>query len=87
VSGSSSDNIASFSVSTTALTSISTVTAGPSGPLGLAVDSTGNYLMAVDSAGSPDLDAYTMSSGTLTSALTGTTGTDPVQAVAIAAAP
>jgi hypothetical protein len=51
------------------------------------VDSTGNYLMAVDSAGSPDLDAYTMSSGTLTSALTGTTGTDPVQAVAIAAAP
>jgi hypothetical protein len=87
VSGSSSDNIASFSVSTTALTSISTVTAGPSGPLGLAVDSTGNYLMAVDSAGSPDLDAYTMSSGTLTSALTGTTGTDPVGAVAIAAAP
>jgi 6-phosphogluconolactonase (cycloisomerase 2 family) len=87
VSGSSTDNIASFSVSTTALTSINTAAAGPSGPLGLAVDSTGGYLMAVDFAGSPDLEIYSMSSGTLTSALAGTTGTDPVGAVAIAAAP
>jgi hypothetical protein len=87
VSGSSSDNIASFSVSTTALTPINTATAGPAGPLSLAVDSTGGYLLAVDSAGNPDLQAYTMSAGTLSSALTGVTGTDPVQAVAIAAAP
>jgi 6-phosphogluconolactonase (cycloisomerase 2 family) len=89
VSGSSSstDNIASFSVTTAALTPITTATAGPKGPIALAVDSTGSYLMAVDSAGSPDLQIYTMSAGTLTPVLTSTTGTDPVQAVAVAAAP
>jgi hypothetical protein len=39
------------------------------------------------SSGNPDLDAYTVSSGVLTSALTSVTGTDPVGAVAIAALP
>jgi 6-phosphogluconolactonase (cycloisomerase 2 family) len=87
VSGSSTDNIASFSVTTTALSPINTATAGPAGVIALAVDSTGGYLMAVDFAGSPDLQIYTMSAGTLTSAFTSTTGTDPVGAVAIAAAP
>jgi len=87
VSGKSTDNIASFSVTTTALTSISTATTGPTGPLAMAADSTGDYLMAVDFEGSPDLQIYTMSAGTLSSAFTSTTGTDPVQAVAIAAAP
>jgi 6-phosphogluconolactonase (cycloisomerase 2 family) len=87
VSGSSTGNIASFSVSTTALTSIATVAAGPAGQIGLAEDSTGSFLLAVDFAGNPDLQAYTMSSGTLTSVLTASTGTDPVGAIAIAAAP
>ena len=88
VSDSSDDNIASFSVSTTALTLITTSTAGPSGgSLGLAEDSTGGYLLAVDFAGNPDLQAFTMSGGTLSSVLTGATGNDPVQATAIAAAP
>jgi 6-phosphogluconolactonase (cycloisomerase 2 family) len=87
VSGSSDGNVASFSVSTTALSLISTATAGPAGQLSLAEDSTGGFLLAVDFAGNPDLEAYTMSSGTLTSALTGTTGTDPVGALAIVAAP
>lgn len=88
VSGSSDDNIASFSVSTTALTFITTATAGPSSnSLGLAEDSTGGYLLAVDFAGNPDLQAFTMSAGTLSSVLTGTTGTGSVQATAIAAAP
>jgi 6-phosphogluconolactonase (cycloisomerase 2 family) len=87
VSSSSTDNIASFSVATTALTSIATATAGPTGQIRLAEDSTGSYLLAVDFAGNPDLQAYTMSSGTLTSALTGATGTDPVGAIAIAALP
>ena len=36
-------------------------------------------------SGDPDLEAYTMSSGALTSALTAATGTDPVGALAIAA--
>lgn len=87
VSGSSTGNIASFSVTASALTSIATATAGPTGQLGLAEDSTGTYLLVVDSAGTPDLDAFTMSSGTLTSAVTGATGTDPAGAVAIAAEP
>jgi lactonase family protein with 7-bladed beta-propeller len=88
VSNSSTGNIAGFSVSTTSLTSIgAAVAAGPSGQMGLAEDSTGSYLLAVDSAGGPDLEAYTMSSGTLTSVLSVATGTDPVGAVAIAAAP
>jgi len=88
VSGSSDDNIAGFSVTSTALTSIgSAVTAGPTGQIGLAQDSTGSFLLAVDFAGNPDLEAYTISSGTLTSILSVATGTDPVGAVAIAAAP
>jgi len=87
VSGSSTGNIASFSVTATSLTSIATANAGPSGQIGLAEDSTGGYLLAVDFAGNPDLQVYTMNSGTLTSVLTTSTGSDPVGAVAIAAAP
>ncbi len=87
VSGSSTGNIASFSVSTTSLTSIGTVSAGPSGSLGMAEDSSGSFLLAVDFAGNPDLQAYTMKSGTLTSVLTVSTGNDPAGAIAIAAAP
>jgi len=87
VSGSSDDNIFSFSVSTTALTSITTTAAGPTGRIQLAEDSNSIYLLAVDFAGDPDLQAYTMNAGTLTSALTAKTGSDPVGAVAIAAAP
>jgi len=85
VSGSSTDNIAGFSVSATSLTSIGSTAAGPTGRIGMAQDSTGNFLLAVDFAGNPDLEAYTMSSGALTSLLTSTTGTDPVGAVAVAA--
>jgi 6-phosphogluconolactonase (cycloisomerase 2 family) len=87
VSGSSSDNITSFSVSTTALSQIGTVAAGPTGQIGLAEDSTSSFLLAVDIAGAPDLQAYTMSSGALTSTFTGATGTDPVGASAVVAAP
>jgi 6-phosphogluconolactonase len=87
VTNSTTGNIAGFSVSTTSLTSIGSVAAGPAGAIALAEDSTGSFLLAVDFAGDPDLEAYSMSSGTLTSALTGSTGTDPVGAVAIAAAP
>jgi 6-phosphogluconolactonase (cycloisomerase 2 family) len=87
VSGSSTGNIAAFSVTTTSLTSIGTVAAGPSGQIGLAEDSTGSYLLAVDFSGNPDLEAYTMSAGVLTSVLTAATGTDPVGAIAIVAVP
>jgi len=87
VSGSADGNITGFSVTASALTSISSIGAGPTGRLGLAEDSTGSYLLATDFAGSPDLQAYTMSGGTLTSLLTDATGTDPVGAVGIAALP
>lgn len=87
VSGSSSGNISSYSVATTGLTFIATAAAGPTGVLGLAEDSTGGYLLATDFAGNPDLEAYTMSSGTLTSVLSVATGNDPTGALAIAAAP
>lgn len=91
ISGSTSANITSFSVSSTSsstsLTLVGTVTAEPGGQLGLAEDSTGTYVLAVDFAGDPDLDAYTMSSGALTSANTFMTGTDPVGAAAIASLP
>jgi DNA-binding beta-propeller fold protein YncE len=61
-------------------------------PMGLAEDSDDNFVLAVatggsTSSGNPDLEAYTMSSGALTSAITSTTGTDPVGAVAVAALP
>lgn len=88
VSGSSNGNIAGFSVTTTALTSIGTVAAGPTGQIGLAEDSLSNFVLAVDFAGNPDFEAYTMSTGgALTAAITSATGTDPVGAVAVAALP
>ncbi len=94
VSGSSNGNIAGFAITTTGttytLTALSaTATAGVT-PLSLTQDSTGNYLLAVDSGGSPDLEAYifdTTTAGKLDSALTGSTGTDPVQASTVAALP
>jgi 6-phosphogluconolactonase (cycloisomerase 2 family) len=91
VSGSSSGNIAGFSFTSTgtvySLTALgSTVSTGAT-PVSLAEDSQDAYLLVVDSGGSPDLEGYTMSSGKLTSAITSTTGADPVQAGAIAAAP
>lgn len=74
-----------------------TVTAGSSvaagiQPMGLAEDSQNNFVLAVSSGGStssgnPDLEAYTMSSGALTSVITSATGTDPVGASAITATP
>jgi 6-phosphogluconolactonase (cycloisomerase 2 family) len=87
VSGSATGNISGFTVSTTSLSTIGTTPAGPVGPLGLAEDSTGSYVLAIDFAGNPDLQAYTMSSGALTSTVTDPTGTDPVGAVGIAALP
>lgn len=88
-------NVAWFSISasgtTYSIASGKTIAAGIQ-PSGLAEDSQDNFVLAVatggsTSSGNPDLDAYTMSSGTLTSALTSATGTDPVGAIAVTAAP
>ena len=61
-------------------------------PVGLAEDSDSNFVLAVStggstSSGNPDLDAYTISSGALTSAIQSAAGADPVQAIAVAALP
>lgn len=88
-------NIAWFSLSasgsTYTIATGKTVGAGVQ-PMGLAEDNTKAFVLAVSDGGSttsgnPDLDAYTISSGALTSAVTSVTGTDPVGAVAVAAVP
>ena len=92
VSGSSTGNITGFSLaasgSTYSLTAINTVSAGPQ-TSGLAVDSTGAYLLAVNYGGNPDLSTFTFDSttaGQLDAGPTSTTGTDPTGALAIVAA-
>jgi 6-phosphogluconolactonase len=92
--GSSTGNISGFaltSVGTTyTLTTLTTTASAGAYPVSLAQDSTGNYVLAVDSGGGPDLEAYTFdatTAGKLDSAFTSATGTDPVSAIAVAAAP
>lgn len=93
VSGSNNGNIKAFAVTTTGTsTSLTEVTSGTIGAgvstAGLAEDKSGTYILAVNSSGTPDLNAYTIgTSGALTSYATVATGSDPVQAVAITAAP
>ena len=90
VSGSSGGNITAFAINTsggtaTGLTAVTsgTISAGVS-TIGLAEDSTGTYILAVNNSGSPDLNAYTIgTTGALTSYATGSTGTDPTEPVAI----
>ena len=91
----SAGNIAWFPITATGtaytIAAGKTVTSGIE-PSGLAEDSSSNFVLAVSTGGSttsgdPDLEAYTMSSGALTAALTGATGTDPVGALAIASLP
>ena len=93
VNSSTSGNISGFSValsgSTYSLTAINTVTTG-SLTTGLAVDSTGTYLLAVNFGGNPDLSTFTFdatTAGKLDVGPTAATGTDPVGAFDIAAAP
>lgn len=91
----SSGNVAWFPITASGTTySIASGSKIASGiyPDGLAEDSEGNFVLAIasggtTSSGDPDLDAFTMSSGALTSAIQSKTGTDPVGAVAIAALP
>ena len=92
VSGNTSGNISGFAITTTGTTysltaNASTASTGTT-PLSLTEDSTGNYLLVVDSGGSPDLEAYifdTTTAGKLDSTISSSTGTDPVQAVVVAA--
>jgi hypothetical protein len=94
VKNSNNGNITAFAISTTggtatglAAVSSGTISTGV-GTRGLAEDSTGTYILAVNSGGSPDLNAFTITStGALKSYATGSTGSSPAQAWAIAAVP
>ena len=94
VSGSSTGNITGYPVTSSGGvyslgTLINTIAAG-NNTVGLAEDSTGTYLLAVNSSGSPDLNTYTFDTttvGKLVAGATAATGTDPVQATAIVAVP
>jgi 6-phosphogluconolactonase (cycloisomerase 2 family) len=94
VSNSSTGSVAEFAltVSGTAysLTALSSTASTGTSPAGLAEDSTGSVVLLVNSGGGPDLDVYSFDAttpGKLDPALTAATGTDPVGALAIAAAP
>lgn len=87
-------NIQAFSISgsTYALVALGSPIGSGYQPVGLTEDGGDEFILAVsdgglESKGDPDLEAFTMSSGALTAALTATTGTDPVEAVAVAAVP
>jgi DNA-binding beta-propeller fold protein YncE len=91
VTGSSNGNIAAFSFTSSgtsdALTSLGSAVSAGTYPTAMIEDSLSNFILVINSGGNPDLDGYTMSSGVLTLGLSKATGTDPVQASAIAALP
>jgi 6-phosphogluconolactonase (cycloisomerase 2 family) len=94
VSGSTAGLIKGYFVTTSGTThSVSAMSnSTPVGnlPLGMAQEGMGNYLLVVNSGGNPDLQGFTFDSttaGKLDSAFSSVTGTDPVRASAIAAAP
>jgi len=93
VSGSSTGVIAGFSVSSTnsvyALTALGSTFQAGTNPEALAEDNTGTFVFAGDFGGNPDLKGYTFdttNAGYLDAVVSDATGTDPVQASAIAAA-
>lgn len=92
VSGSSTGMIAGFSVTDTSgaysLSALTSTFAAGTNPVALAEDSTATFVFAVDYGGNPDLMGYTFdatTAGVLDSAISAATGTDPVEASAIAA--
>ena len=93
VSGSTGGNIQGFAITTTgtvySLTSVSTIAAGLT-TIAMDEENTGTYLLAVNSGGTPDLNVFTFdttTAGKLVSYATASTGSDPVQPVAVVAVP
>jgi 6-phosphogluconolactonase len=90
---SSNGNITGFSITSSnsvyTVTNVSTVSAGIQ-PTGLAEDSNSNFVLAVSEGGDSDLEAYIFDSttaGKLDDSINSTTGTDPTEAIAVAATP
>jgi 6-phosphogluconolactonase len=86
-------NITGFSItssdSTYTVATGSTVSAGIQ-PFSLAEDSDSNFVLAASEGGDHDLEGYIFdatTAGKLDLAITSTTGTDPTEAIAVAAAP
>jgi len=93
--GTSNGNIEGYSITATgsgnsatySLTSPTSVSAGDQ-PNGLAEDSSGSYILAVNFGSNPDFEAYTISSGALTSAISASTvSSGTAGAYAIASVP
>jgi 6-phosphogluconolactonase (cycloisomerase 2 family) len=76
------DEITGYSVTTSALTALSSTIATGTQPNGLAEDSTGNFVLGISYGGTPTFDAYTLSSGTLTLSTSNSTVGSPVAIVA-----
>ncbi len=94
VSGSTTGLITGYAISsinsTYAVQALGTTFSVGTNPVALAEDSTGTFVFAVDFGGSPDLKGYTFDStnaGSLDGVVSGSTGTDPVQASAVVAMP
>ncbi|HUX46307.1 MAG TPA: beta-propeller fold lactonase family protein [Terracidiphilus sp.] len=94
VSGNSTGLIAGFSIATSnatyALTALGSTFRAGTHTVAMAEDSTGSFVFAVNFDGSPDLTGYTFdttNAGYLNQVISVATGTDPVNATAIAAAP
>ena len=94
VTNSTTGNVTGFSLTasgtTYTLTALSSTASAGTTPASLAEDSTGTVVLLVSSGGNPDLEVYSFDTtvpGKLDSALTSATGTDPVGAVAVVAAP
>jgi DNA-binding beta-propeller fold protein YncE len=88
VANTSSNSISGFSTTVSGST-LPALTSSPyssgSAPTGLAVDHSGDYLLAIANAGGPDLSMYSYgSAGQLSEAASNATGTDPTGAFAIA---
>jgi 6-phosphogluconolactonase (cycloisomerase 2 family) len=77
-----SDKITGYSVSTSALTALSSTIDTGTEPNGLVEDSTGGFLLGISYGGSPTFDAYSLSGGTLTLSTPDSTISTPVAIVA-----
>ncbi|HLY43039.1 MAG TPA: hypothetical protein VKR52_17635 [Terracidiphilus sp.] len=92
VSGSSTGVIAGYAITSTnsvySLTALGSTFAGGTNPQAIVEDNTGTFVLITDFGGNPDLKGYTFdttNAGYLDAVISSATGTDPVQANAIAA--
>ncbi|HSM76246.1 MAG TPA: hypothetical protein VLT57_01405, partial [Bryobacteraceae bacterium] len=93
ISGSTAGLIAGYSITSTSgnfsLTALGSTFSAGTHTVALAEDNSSNFVFAVNFDGGPDLNGYvfdTTNAGYLDKVISSSTGTDPVQAAAVAAA-